>query len=248
MPINNITGLNSNSTVYGADLVTSTTTVAKTKVNPTTAGDIPDVALKSVASGTNAIPQLPDPLSQLSGMIAAPSLGADILSLVQELMDDERRANNEQRIAESKAVVEELHNQADDMRTQAAVNLGLGLTTAAIQISASVVQTAMSSATMKNSLSGKLSSEQVMASNQKVSGISEGIKGFATATSSVKEFVSSLYDASMKDRDAKIEMIRAYAAQLESLNDALKEVIRNARENQNAIQQNTNQTRVKILS
>lgn len=244
MTINNITGRISDTTFYGTDPINATTTtVAATKAS-TKSDAIPAASLKSVVLGANALPQLPDPLSQLSGMIAAPSLGADVLALVQDLTDEQRRANNEQRFAESQAVVQELHNQASDMRSQAAWNLALGITVAVGQIAAGVTQTAMTS----RALAKGLTDSKLQAATTQISGISQSISGTTSIASAVKEFVNTSFDASMKDRDAKIEMCRAYLSQLDSLNDALKEVIRNARENQNAIQQNTNQTRVKILS
>jgi hypothetical protein len=52
----------------------------------------------------------------------------------------------------------------------------------------------------------------------------------------------------MKARDAEIERHRSFLMQLDSLNDSLKQVIQSAIQNQNAIQRNINETRVKILS
>ena len=57
-----------------------------------------------------------------------------------------------------------------------------------------------------------------------------------------------MLDAEMKDREADIELKRSLIAQLDSLNNALKEVIQKAMQTQETIQANTNQTRTKILS
>ena len=62
-----------------------------------------------------------------------------------------------------------------------------------------------------------------------------------------KGFVSASYDASIKETDAEIEMLRAMKAQLDSLNDSFKEVIQKAINTQDQIQQSTNQTRARIL-
>ena len=51
----------------------------------------------------------------------------------------------------------------------------------------------------------------------------------------------------MKERDAEIEMMHAYMTQLDSLKDALKEVMQKSLQTQNELQHSTNQTRARIL-
>lgn len=84
--------------------------------------------------------------------------------------------------------------------------------------------------------------------NTKIQSFSQAIGSAGSAMTSAKEFTSAMFDAEMKDRDAQIEMIRAYLTQLDSLKQSLEEVIRKATQTQDEIQQSTNQTRVKILT
>lgn len=244
-----ITGCPTDLKTYETTATEATKALASTS-SEVTADKIPAAKAENSnpAEGINDLPTVPDPLSTLSGTFAVPSLSANVLTLVQNLSDEQRRANNEQRIAQSKNIVEQIHDQADKMRAQAAWNLVLGLTVAVGQVAAGVTQGVMSTSALNKFSKNTITAEQLQGTNAKISGINQAISGSASAVSSVKDFVSTMYDASIKDRDASIEQARAYLAQLDSLNDALKEVIRSARENQSAIQQNTNQTRVKILS
>ena len=84
--------------------------------------------------------------------------------------------------------------------------------------------------------------------NIQIQGVTGIISGSAKIFDSAKEMASTMLDAEMKDREADIELKRSLIAQLDSLNNALKEVIQKAMQTQETIQANTNQTRTKILS
>lgn len=217
-------------------------------------GALPDITAGGSGSKTGSLPALSDPtgLAALASLQGVPSLGANALSLVQELSDEQRRANNEQRMQNSLLIVEKLHDQASTMRSQAIANLVMGLVSAGIQISAAAVQTTMSIKAGSEFLHSNAKDDVKVAllqnQNTKIQGITQAINATGTMVGTAKDVTNTFLDAKMKDRDAEIEMVRSYLAQLDSLNDSLKEVIRNARENQNAIQQNMNQTRTKILS
>ena len=81
-----------------------------------------------------------------------------------------------------------------------------------------------------------------------IQGTAAGIGAAGSLLGGVKDFVSSMFDIEMKARDAEIERHRSFLMQLDSLNDSLKQVIQSAIQNQNAIQRNINETRVKILT
>lgn len=208
---------------------------------------------KQTEPSSDSLPTLKTPtcsIDFLSLGAGVPSLGASAMALVTELMDAQRRATNEQRADESKAIVDKMKTQADDIRTQAAVNLALGLTAAAVQLGASAFTIGATSSALKQS-SGinneNLRAATLQINNARISGASQAIGAGGTAVSQVKEFVSSTFDANMKERDAEIEMLRAYVSQLDSLKDSLKEVIQKSIQTQNELQQSTNQTRARIL-
>lgn len=72
-------------------------------------------------------------------------------------------------------------------------------------------------------------------------------QGASGIVSSVGEFVGAQYDAAMKEMEADQERMRASRDALKSINDSLSEVIQKSISTQDAIQQNMNQTRSRIL-
>ena len=56
-----------------------------------------------------------------------------------------------------------------------------------------------------------------------------------------------MYDAELKELEGDVARIRAQQQNLESLDEALKALIQKSLSSQDAIQQNINQTRTKIL-
>lgn len=184
----------------------------------------------------------------LSGV---PSLGASVLALTAELADQQRQANNEQRIGESQAIIQKMHDEADDIRSYAAAQLVMGLVSAGITIGTSAYQVG-STASNLNSVAGieneQLQGARLAAANARTQGIVQGWNGVASMMNAGKEFTASIGTAAQKDTEADIEQMRQYLSQLDSLNDALKEVIQQAISSQQAVEQSTNQARVKILS
>lgn len=241
---------------YGAldPLQTSGSTPAP--VSPSDADTIPEapVAGKTESDGIPALSQ-PKGMPDFSGLTGGvPSLGANVLALVGDLADEQRRANNEQRFQQSQMIVSKLHDQASTIRTQAVLNLTMGLVSAGIQFAASTytigaTTKALALEPRSNSVPDKLvHAAQMTMRNTKIQSFSQAIGSAGNAMTSAKEFTSAMFDAEMKDRDAQIEMIRAYLTQLDSLKQSLEEVIRKATQTQDEIQQSTNQTRVKILT
>ena len=79
---------------------------------------------------------------------------------------------------------------------------------------------------------------------QSMSQLGQGVSGII---GSVGEFVGAQYDAAMKEMEADQERMRASRDALKSINDSLSEVIQKSISTQDAIQQNMNQTRSRIL-
>lgn len=224
---------------------------AKTEAQALAADELPEA--KALTQLSEGLPALAEPKSAASTAVlgAVPSLGASVLALTTELADQQRRANNEQRIQQSMAIVENIHAQADEIRDTAVANLVMGLVSSGIQVASAGFQIGSSASALKATSAiadTNLRGATLAAMNAKNMGITEGLKGITTGLSSVNEFVSATSSAAIKDQEAEVEAMRAYLAQLDSLNDALKEVIQKAISNQDAIQQSTNQTRTKILS
>lgn len=224
---------------------------------PVTTDELPAIPTEPENDPATTLPQVPAPKVKVNPgslnmiMTAVPSLGATALSMTMELTDSIRRSNSEMRYQEQQVVVSKLHEQADTMRDQAITNLCMSITVSAIQIGSAVYQVGASAYAMKSA--GGYEGAEMQAAflqnqNIKIQATAQGINAVGSIVGGVKDFASSMFDVEMKHRDAEIERHRSFLTQLDSLNDALKQVIQSAIQNQNAIQRNVNETRVKILS
>lgn len=229
-----------------------TGSAAKTEKAKSAAGpsDMPAAGKSPAASET---PKLSLPtLRDLSGLSTIPSMGASVLALIIEISDEQRRANRESIYQQTQSIVDKMHAQADAMRDTAVTQLALGITSAAITIGASVYTIGASASALK-SVSGSTLSESMQAAllqtrNAQIGAASQGLGGLGTIASSASEYVGTAGNAASKVTDAEIEQLRGYKSVLESLDESLKEVVQKAISTQDQIAQNTNQTRVKILS
>ena len=79
---------------------------------------------------------------------------------------------------------------------------------------------------------------------QSMSQLGQGVSGIV---GSVGDFIGAQYDAAMKEMEADQERMRASRDALKSINDSLSELIQKSISTQDAIQQNMNQTRSRIL-
>lgn len=79
---------------------------------------------------------------------------------------------------------------------------------------------------------------------QSMSQLGQGVSGIV---GSIGQFVGAQYDAAIKEMEADQERMRASRDALKSINDSLSELIQKSISTQDAIQQNMNQTRSRIL-
>ena len=108
-------------------------------LNAVSKGKSFDQALNMVGA---KIPKLADPTSAsfaaLSSWPGIPSPGALIMQATTEFAAEQRRQNQEVAFAETKAIVESMHNEAKDMRETAKDQLILGVVSGAVQIGVGV--------------------------------------------------------------------------------------------------------------
>lgn len=200
------------------------------------------------SEATASLPTLSSPTrtfsaAELKNFVGIPSLGATLLALTTEIADQQRRAADDQRTQQTKYVAQALRTEADKMKSQAVTNLVMGLVSSAVTITASGMQ-AVASGKALASLEG----EQLAAASQQIKGYTDALSGLGTTLTTVKDFVSAGFDVDIKRQEAEIEVMRAHADQIDSLSDAMKQVIQKALSAQEAIMESTNQTRTKILS
>ena len=86
-----------------------------------------------------------------------------------------------------------------------------------------------------------------MTLTSRIQAFNSSMGGTSSILGSIGQCVSTMYDAALKESEADVERIRAQQQNLESLDEALKTLIQKALSSQDAIQQNINQTRTKIL-
>ena len=83
--------------------------------------------------------------------------------------------------------------------------------------------------------------------NTRVSSFNSGMGGATGIMGSISQAVGTFFDANIKDMEADVERIRAQQDALRSLDESLQALIQKALSTQDAIQQNMNQTRTRIL-
>lgn len=196
---------------------TQTPEIVKEKINST----IPKLTGSTMSASDMA-----------AGLAAVPSFGASLLSLITQMSAEQRQANRDQKVLQTEAQIEKIKEQADTMRQKAITQLVLGVVTGSLSI-------AQGFSGMSLITAGK--------SDAYVTSFNNIMKGFSDSVSGVNQSAGGFFDANIKDLQAQEERIKAMTDQLDSLDHALKELIQKALDTQNAIQENMNQTRTKIL-
>ncbi len=184
---------------------------------------------------------------------AVPTMGASMLAMIAEFSAEQRRMNSEVRAAETTAIVSDIREQASELRAKAVTQLVMGVVSGAMSIAqgvgsmkimnSGVSQNAKSAAadpTFNKNTADMLLNTKTQAFNSSMGGVNQALGG-------ISQSVSSFIDANIKELDANIEGHRAMIDALKSLEDAFKELIQKALSSQDSMQQNSNQTRSKIL-
>lgn len=196
---------------------------------------------EAAAQVRNDLPSLPPPNSgsaSLGGWVGVASPMASINALITELGAEQRKENREVMKAQTDSIATSMEQQADEMREKAAVQLALGIVSGAISI-------ASGSLMIGGSAAGKIGSLKMNNTvGTAIGNIGQGASGIV---SSIGQFFGTEYDAAIKEMEADQERMRASRDALKSINDSLSELIQKSISTQDAIQQNMNQTRSRIL-
>ena len=205
-----------------------------------------DQALALVGSD---LPKLSQPNAQafayLKDWTTVPSPGALIMCVTTKLAAEQRQQNRELAWAETEAIVASMHSQAKEMRDQADTQLTLGIVSGAISIAAGIFQIA-GSAVALGKAAGDMNKLQTY--NNIVQGISGIMNNAAKITDAKSQYVGTMAQARIKDKDAEQEKMRAVRDSLRDLNEALRELIQKSLSAQNDIQASINQARTRILA
>ena len=198
-------------------------------------GSIP--AAKTQAANTNSsVPQLDSPNispeAYAAGLGGASSMWAKALSLITQMSAEQRQATRDQKALQTEIQIDNIMEQAKTIQNKAITQLVLGVATGSISIG-------MGFGGIGFQAAGR--DQQFMTSFNNIS------SGFSGAMQGTTQSAGSFFDAETTRLHAQEEEIKAMTDQLESLDQSLKELVQKALSTQNAIQENINQTRTKIL-
>lgn len=223
---------------------------------------------EAVKGVQNKLPSLPPPLGEgtlfTKDGATLPSFGANYMAIISDYAAEDRRLSAEQRAKQTEIIIDQIKDQANKMRTKAVAQLVVGIVTGTVSIAQGVTSLGMMSkgivdakknsttdaSNPKSSSSSSPSTSKTnndMMLNTKVQTLNNTFSGVSGIMQSINQSIGSFVDADIKVIEAAIEAARAQTDALKSLEDSLKELISKALATQDAIQQNCNQTRTKIL-
>jgi len=215
------------------------------------------------------LPSLPPPLGNdgvwQNGLAGLPSMGAHALALISTMSAEERREAQEQRNLQAEATISELKEQAETIQNKAIAQLCMGIATGLVSIAQGIGAGVMTSKgiAQNQKITAGITEETPQAQitalttqrqtadlllNTRVATLNSTMSGVNSALNGVNGFVTGIYDTDLKESDARIERMRAQVEALNSLQDALKETAQKSISTMEAIQQNTNQARTRILT
>lgn len=157
---------------------------------------------------------------------------AKALSLITQMSAEQRQATRDQKALQTEMEIDNIMEQAKNIQNKAITQLVLGVATGAMSIG-------MGFGGIGLQAGGK---DQVF-----MTCYNNIASGFSGALNGTTQSAGSFFDAETTKLQAQQEQIKAMNDQLDSLDQALKELVQKALDTQNAIQENMNQTRTKIL-
>ncbi len=209
---------------------------------------------QALSAVTTSLPTLPPPIGTGAlwdnGLEGLPSFSANYLAMIGDVASEQRRKSAEQRAMQTEIIVDKIKDQAEEMRSKAVFQLCMGIASGAL----SIAQGAMAFKMMSSGVSANAKLTDAAAKghadmllNTKVQSFNAAAGGVNGMVGSISQAAGSFYDADIKLMDADIERARAQTDALKSLEDGLRELIQKMLSTMDSIQQNTNQTRTKIL-
>lgn len=226
--------LNNNSTIY--ELYNLNFSSAEQAAKTQTAQNAVPAAKTQGANANSSLPQLDSPNISSDAYTAAlggaSSMWAKALSLITEMSAQQRQATRDQKALQTEMEIDNIMEQAKNIQNKAITQLVLGVTTGAMSIG-------MGFGGIGLQAGGK---DQVF-----MTCYNNIASGFSGAMQGTTQSAGSFFDAETTKLQAQQEQIKAMNDQLDSLDQALKELVQKALDTQNAIQENMNQTRTKIL-
>ena len=196
------------------------------------------------------LPELPAPImerditSYAGG--ALPSFGSNYMALITELAADQRKQASDQKALQTEALISNIEEQAEKIKTKATLELVSSITSGTMQIASGVFTTVAVGKGMSG-VSEAMYSGKAMTVTTTVQAQASVFTGSSTIASGGFTFGATMVESESKKLEAEAERIRATQDQLDKQDQALHELIQKSISTQDTIQQNMNQTRTKIL-
>ncbi|MDR3205095.1 MAG: type III secretion system translocon subunit SctB [Deltaproteobacteria bacterium] len=192
-------------------------------------------------------PKTSDITSALFLIDGMASPGALIMSLITKDAAEQRRQAQETTWAISDLTVASLNDQADEIRSKAVKQLITGVISGAATIAGGAVSSFGGISTAKGLRAGTLTDQQAMAANTAYSGYTKSIDGAGQISGAVGSYLGTQTDAEIKEMEGDIEKLRTQIDISKKFDEQLMDLIKKSISAAEAIAQNTNQTRAKIL-
>ena len=195
-------------------------------------------------------------------LYSLPSMGANVLALLTAYSAEQKRITQEQKAIQTELAIQNIHDQAQAMKQKAIAQLCMGIVSGTLSIAQGITTTTI---TTKNTQhfdnvyknNGKLhhgiqdmpktrsSAETTL--NAKTQMINSSFSATQTIFNNISQTIATYCDADMKKLEANLEHIHALKESLSSLENSFKDLIDKILQTQDLMQQQINQTRIKIL-
>jgi hypothetical protein len=213
-------------------------------------------------------------LSRFAQWVAIPSPGALVMSTITKLASEQRQRDSEIRRQQTEAIAKNMEDEAKEMREKAKTQLIMGIVSGAVQIGAGAA--AIGAAGRSIAQGAKAAQAAQDAADATAKGTTDAAKVFSDAATNFSnsakiadavgnalgnaigkgisggidagaQYVGTMADAEVKKKEAEDEKMRAMRDALKDFDDSLKQLIEKTLATADAIQQQQNQTRAKIL-
>jgi hypothetical protein len=190
-------------------------------------------------------PPMPPPKYDLdfAGLELMPTPGAAVMALITKNAAEQRQINKNIKAAEAEEVAKTIEEQAEEMKKKAVLQLVMGCISGAVSIAGGLCTACRAG----SALGAKMESGQAMLKSTQLGGEQSAWQGLSTIFSTVSQYYGTVYDANIKEMDAKIERTRSGIDALKDLNEALTDLIRKSLQTSESVQESSNQARAKIL-
>ena len=195
----------------------------------------------------SSLPNLPNPVTEPNypAMTLLPSIGANVMALLTDISNAERKQISEEKIAQTKAMIAKIKQEADNLKTKAITQLVLGIASGLVTIGAGIYSTVASSRLLKQN---DLTDGQMMVKNTQIGAIGQIITGSGRLVDSASAFTGTWMDAKNTALRGDEEQIRAMRERLDSIDDNLKQLIAKMISSTESIVQSSREARNRVLA